>query len=78
MNPMLLLQLKPAWEQFTPNHPKLMNFVKAASKDGFMDEGTLIEISITNSSGKTIASNVRVKQEDLTFLTTFKSVLEDE
>ena len=75
---MLLLQLKPAWEQFKTNHPKLMNFVKAASKDGFMDEGTLIEISITNSSGKTIASNVRVKQEDLTFLTTFKSVLEDE
>ena len=78
MNPMLLLQLKPAWEQFKTNHPKLMNFVKAASKDGFMDEGTLIEISITNSSGKTIASNVRVKQGDLTFLTTFKSVLEDE
>ena len=78
MNPMLLLQLKPAWEQFKTNHPKLMNFVKAASKDGFMDEGTLIEISITNSSGKTIASNVRVKQEDLTFLTTFKSVLEEE
>lgn len=78
MNPMLLLQLKPAWEQFKTNHPKLMNFVKAASKDGFMDEGTLIEISITNSSGKTIASNVRVKQEDLTFLTTFKSVLENE
>ena len=78
MNPMLLLQLKPAWEQFKTNHPKLMNFVKAASKDGFMDEGTLIEISITNSSGKTSASNVRVKQEDLTFLTTFKSVLEDE
>ena len=78
MNPMLLLQLKPAWEQFKTNHPKLMNFVKAASKDGFMDEGTLIEISITNSSGKTIASNVRVKQEDRTFLTTFKSVLQDE
>ena len=78
MNPMLLLQLKPAWEQFKTNHPKLMNFVKAASKDGFMDEGTLIEISITNSSGKTIASNVRVKQEDLTFHTTFKSELEDE
>ena len=77
MNPMLLLQLKPAWEQFKTNHPKLMNFVKAASKDGFMDEGTLIEISITNSSGKTIASNVRVKQEDLTFLTTFKSVLDE-
>lgn len=78
MNPMLLLQLKPAWEQFKANHPKLVNFVKAASKDGFMDEGTLIEISVTNRSGKTIASNVRVKQEDLAFLNTLKSVLEDE
>lgn len=78
MNPMLLLQLKPAWEQFKENHPKLVNFVKAASKDGFMDEGTLIEISVTNCSGKTIASNVRVKQEDLAFLNTLKSVLEDE
>lgn len=78
MNPMLLLQLKPAWEQFKANHPKLVNFVKAASRDGFMDEGTLIEISVTNSSGKTIASNVRVKEEDLEFLTTLKRLLEDE
>ena len=76
MNPMLLLQLKPAWEQFKGNHPKLLNFVKATSRDNFIDEGSLIEISVTNSSGKTISSNVRVRKDDLAFLSALKEVLE--
>ena len=76
MNPMLILQLRPAWEQFKGNHPKLLNFVKAASKDSFIDEGSLIEIRVTNSAGKTIASNVRVKGDDLAFLSALKDVLE--
>lgn len=77
MNPMFLLQLKPAWEQFKEHHPKLVNFVKAVSIDGFMDEGSLIEISITNSVGKTISSNVRIRQEDLDFLNTLKNAMEE-
>ena len=76
MNPMLILQLKPAWEQFKGSHPKL-NFIKAASKDSFLDKGSLIEISVTNSAGKTIASNIRVKEDDLAFLSALKDVLED-
>ena len=67
---MLILQLKPAWEQFK-------NFIKAASKDSFLDKGSLIEISVTNSAGKTIASNIRVKEDDLAFLSALKDVLED-
>ena len=74
MNPMLILQLKPAWEQFKG---KLLNFIKAASKDSFLDKGSLIEISVTNSAGKTIASNIRVKEDDLAFLSALKDVLED-
>lgn len=77
MNPMFLLQLKPAWEQFKGKHPKLVNFVKAASRDGFMDEGSLIEISITNSLGKTMSSNVRVKREDLDFLNALKNAMDN-
>ncbi|MBE7725552.1 MAG: hypothetical protein E7244_14390 [Enterocloster citroniae] len=77
MNPMLILQLKPAWEQFKGSHPKLLNFIKAASKDSFLDKGSLIEISVTNSAGKTIASNIRVKEDDLAFLSALKDVLED-
>ncbi len=77
MNPMNLLQLKPAWSIFRSNHPKLISFVKAASKESFLDEGSLIEINVTNSSGKTISSNIRVKQEDLEFLGGLKRALED-
>ena len=69
MNPMNLLQLKPAGNQFKANHPKMLSFVKAASRDGVMDEGTLIEITVT--------SNIRVKQSDLEFLGALKDALED-
>ena len=73
MNPMNLLQLKPAWNQFKANHPKMLSFVKAASRDGVMDEGTLIEITVTSSTGQTIASN----KSDLEFLGALKDALED-
>lgn len=76
MNPMNLLQLKPAWNQFKTNHPKILSFIKAASRDGVVDEGTLIEINITSSTGKTLASNIRVKQSDLEFLGALKDALE--
>ena len=75
MNPMNLLQLKPAWNQFKANHPKMLSFVKAASRDGVMDEGTLI--TVTSSTGQTIASNIRVKKSDLEFLGALKDALED-
>ena len=42
-----------------------------------MDEGTLIEITITSSTGQTISSNIRVKQSDLEFLGALKDALED-
>ena len=45
MNPMNLLQLKPAWDQFRSNHPKLIQFIKASAREDVMDEGTLIEIN---------------------------------
>lgn len=76
MNPMNLLQLKPAWDQFKTNHPKLVSFVKAASAKGAVDEGAMIEINITSSTGRTLSSNIRVKQSDLEFLGALKDVLE--
>ncbi|MGN0373204.1 MAG: hypothetical protein ACI4F3_10360 [Enterocloster sp.] len=76
MNPMNLLQLKPAWECFKTNHPKLLSFIKTASRSSFLDEGSLIEITVTNSQGQKIASNIRVKKEDLEFLGGIKDALE--
>lgn len=77
MNPMNLLQLKPAWVQFRSNHPKLIQFIRASAREGVMDEGTLIEISITTSAGKSLSSNIRVRQSDLEFLRALKDMMED-
>ena len=76
MNPMNFLALKPSWEKFRTNHPKMISFVKTASRESFLDEGSLIEIKVTNSSEKTMAANIRVKKEDIEFLGGLKNVLE--
>lgn len=75
MNPLNFLQLKPSWEQFKSNHPKLVPFLKAAANETFIDEGSIIEMNITNSAGKTISSNIRIKSDDMEFLRAFKNIL---
>ena len=76
MNPMNLLQLKPYWSRFKANHPKLVSFVKTASDERFLDEGSLIEITDTNSQGKKMSANLRVRQDDMDFLGGLKDMLE--
>lgn len=76
MNPMNLLQLKPYWSRFKANHPKLVSFVKTASDECFLDEGSLIEITVTNSQGKKMSANLRVRQDDMDFLGGLKDMLE--
>ena len=68
INPMNLLQLQPSWEKFKGNHPKLLSFIKRIGKPDYMEEGSLIEITITNTQGQKLSANVRVKQDDLEFL----------
>ncbi|MCC8025635.1 MAG: hypothetical protein LIP16_10095 [Clostridium sp.] len=75
MNPLNFLQLKPSWEQFKSNHPKFLPFLKAATEERFIDQGTVIEINVTNSTGKTISSNVRLKADDMEFLLAFKNII---
>ena len=76
MNPMNLLQLKPYWSRFKANHPKWASFVKTASDERFLDEGSLIEITVTNSQGKKMSANLRVRQDDMDFLGGLKDMLE--
>jgi len=42
-----------------------------------MDEGTLIEINIKTSAGKSLSSNIRVRQSDLEFLRALKDIAQD-
>ena len=51
INPLKLLQLKNAWDQFTGRHPKFPAFLKAMTK-GAITEGSILEITVTTADGR--------------------------
>lgn len=64
MNPMKLMKLKERWTIFRKQHPKVVAFLSTTSRNGSIAEGSVIELRITNPSGKTSATNMRVSAED--------------
>lgn len=64
INPMKLLELKNLWNTFTRRHPKFPQFISAVQQAS-ISEGTVIEVQITTSDGRTFTSNLKVQQEDI-------------
>lgn len=64
MNPMKLLQLKGAWDEFQRNHAKFTQFIKAAGQ-GALAEGTVLDITVTTANGKELHSNLKVTAQDM-------------
>ncbi len=73
MNPMALMQLKGLYDKFKGNHPKVPMFFKAAGQ--MIDEGSIIEISVTDPQGKKITTNMKVSKEDLELFQQLKGSL---
>ncbi len=71
INPKTLLQLKGMLDRFQQNHPKVPQFFRAAS--GCIDAGSVIEITLTTSSGKELCTNMRVTEDDLEMIRTLGS-----
>lgn len=65
INPAKLLKLKGAWDVFSQNHPKFPKFINAVHQNG-LQEGTIIEINVTTADGKTLSSNIKLKESDIT------------
>lgn len=64
MNPMALLKAKKSWETFCRNHPRFPAFMQAVQAAG-IQEGTIIEVSVTTPAGKTMTTNVRLTASDM-------------
>ena len=73
INPAKLFQLKSAWDTFVANHPKFSKFLQAAGKSG-IGEGTILEVSITNASGETITSNLKLTASDMQLIGSLKEM----
>ena len=67
MNPFDILKLRNAKNQFEQNHPKFGPFLRAAYETG-IQEGSVIEISVTPPDGTPIVTNLRVQASDLEML----------
>ncbi|MDD6571457.1 MAG: hypothetical protein PUF12_03605 [Thermoflexaceae bacterium] len=73
MNPMKLLQLKSHWDKFNQNHPRFTPFIKAVSVNG-MQEGTVIEVSVTTPDGRNFTTNLKVCEDDLKMVEAIKEM----
>lgn len=63
-NPGKIFRMKNAWEAFTASHPKFPLFLEAVNQNA-LQEGTIIEFSVTTPDGKTLQSNVKLNKSDV-------------
>lgn len=55
-------------ERLSEPHPKFPKFLKAASRPGVLEEGTVIEIKIVPQNGEGITTNIKISEKDLELL----------
>ena len=64
MNPADIMKLMSAKNKFDANHPKFSAFLKAVFSRP-IEEGTIIEITVTRPGEAPITTHLKVQQSDL-------------
>lgn len=64
INPSNFFQMKTMWDRFAANHPKFPRFLQAAANSS-IGEGTVIEVKIIKPDGDTVASNLKLTEDDM-------------
>ncbi|MBR4626343.1 MAG: hypothetical protein IKO47_01315 [Ruminococcus sp.] len=72
MNPMYALKYYTLLNKFKANHPKLPGFIKTAGS--IADVGTVAEITVKTTAGKTIRANISITEEDIKILSELKAL----
>lgn len=74
MNPARLLRLKRLWSGFAGRHPKMLRYLAYIS-DHNLEEGTVLDITVTDPRGGSLHSNAKLTAEDVAFLQEVRAVL---
>ena len=69
-NPMKLMKLKDPFKMFNQEHPKVMPFLRMV-KDNALEEGTVLEVSVTKPDGTNYKSNIRLTPNDVRVIKEF-------
>lgn len=73
MNAASIMKLMSAKSKFSKNHPKFEAFLKSVFSRK-IEEGTVIEITVTRPGEAPITSNIKVLQSDLELLEELKGL----
>ena len=73
MNPSSIMKLMNAKNKFTGNHPKFVAFLNAMFSRG-IEEGTIIEITVTKPGEEPVTANLKVQPSDLELLAELKDL----
>lgn len=73
VNPASIMKIMNLKNKFTKNHPKFAAFFQRVVSQG-IDEGDIIEITVTKADGTPITANMRVTQEDLALVEELKGL----
>ena len=63
-NPMSLMKMKKMWERFNAAHPRLLPYFRALG-DGYLEQGSVVEMNVTAPDGRNLKCNLRLTEEDL-------------
>lgn len=74
MNPTAFMKILSAKNTFDKNHPKLKNYFAAIKEKG-IQEGTVIQLKITNPDDEPMIANIKVQQSDLELLSELGEIL---
>lgn len=73
VNPAMIFKIKSMWDEFSNQHPKLPRFFQAVASQP-MEEGTVIELTISRPGGDTLTSNVKLTASDLALFDQLKEM----
>lgn len=73
MNPASIMKLMNAKKRFTANHPKFVSFINAMYERG-IEEGTVLEVTVTRPGESPVTANIRVQPSDLELIEELKTL----
>ena len=73
MNIGSLGKIMKAKEVFTANHPKFVAFLQAVFSNG-VEEGTIIELTVTKPGQDPVTTNIKVQQSDLDMMDSIREL----
>ena len=73
INPAMLLRMMNLRKEFENRHPRVVSFFNRELLSS-MEEGTVLEMTITRPGGDPVTTNMRITAEDMAMLEEIKNI----